>query len=532
MVVAGVRRSLGARPAAGTSGGFARVNVESAELVEEYRYRQGLSRNPWTNQRSAPVGRLRVVVPYDGGEHFTRDAVADLAVGGASDEALIGHLVLSGYTHTDLPADLGLDDTVGAIPLNVPVAGTVGEQDLTADRQAYVISHEYRPDPHHLPSVPISVSAELLDPDGVDLAKYDAAGETIKQVLESLPGIDQVSAEGRRLFEQLAGQTPVGPNGEYTLQSLIADLATQIQQRVSFRSSLQLRLTVRLHLPAEVEPSVRPVLERVAIEWPSITSLRTVHLEIRGTRDRRPRVIYNPNTRCVEWFEVPMAALEKEPQGGIRTYSSPPMVLTIEQPGELYEEPDLRGSVTARIDGALLSGVQTRLFNATGGLVDDGVTRLCSIVEDDFELVLGDAFAGRTLTPFQHLHFDQVKPDEARVADVVTALESRGFDVWKLSLAGNAAQTGSGLKYFLLADRAEGPDLMELWIYIEGQHYATKQESQRAGGLKYTTEFASGELKVYIRGSLRGDSRELVLEMNALQKALREQFARIRQYVV
>lgn len=61
-----------------------------------------------------------------------------------------------------------------------------------------------------------------------------------------------------------------------------------------------------------------------------------------------------------------MRAIEDSPHGGIRGYRTPPMVLTIEQPGELCEEPSLHGTITARIDGALLSGAEARLFGATG----------------------------------------------------------------------------------------------------------------------------------------------------------------------
>jgi len=540
---AGARRAIGAKA---VSADFARVNVETAELTEEYRYKQELSRNRWTAAAGEPVGRIRVVVPYDGGGHFTREAIADLGVEGISGEALIGHLVLSGYGHTDLGLDAGLDETAGAIPLQVPVGGELSAEDLAADRQAFVLAHEYRADLGHLPAVPIAVQAFLLDPDGVDLARYRTAVDDIKRLIKSLPGIDAVSAEGRRRFEQQAAQTPV-PGSQYSLKELISDLATQIQQQVSFRSSLQLRLVVLLFLPSDGPPadSVRkrgaeqiagkagdssePRLERVAIEWPTITSLRAVHLEIPGSKTQ-PRIVYNPNTRCVEWFEVPMTLLDGDSHGGLRTYSSPPMILNIEQPGELYERPSLRGTVSARVDGTLLSGTQARLFDATGRPVRAPATSLRSVVEAEFELILGDAFTGRILSPFQHLVFDQVIPDPARIADVETALESRGFDVVKLSLEGESAPAGgTGLKHFLFADRAEGPDTMQLWIYIEGRNYTTERESQRAGGTKYTTKLDSGELKIYVRGSLPGDSRELVLEMNTLQKVLREQFARIRQ---
>src|SRR5688572_27118203 len=79
---------------------YARAKVDVAELTEHYSYEQVISRNPSSVVREAPTGRIELTVPYDGSEHFGRQACAD--VGDAGGEAQIGHLLLAGHTKTDL----------------------------------------------------------------------------------------------------------------------------------------------------------------------------------------------------------------------------------------------------------------------------------------------------------------------------------------------------------------------------------------------------------------------------------------------
>jgi hypothetical protein len=69
---------------------------------------------------------------------------------------------------------------------------------------------------------------------------------------------------------------------------------------------------------------------------------------------------------------------------------------------------------------------------------------------------------------------------------------------------------------------------MRLWVFIDGKRYTTQRQTQVPGGQMYTSTFESGELKVYIRGELPGNSRGLTHEINAFQAALRDRFERLR----
>ena len=504
---------------------FARARTEKVLLHERFTFKQEISMHPSQQREGEPTGLIKIAVPLDGDQYFTREAIGDVQRAGwrpgPPSSALIGHLLLSGFEQTDLGSGAGLNGSFGSIPIQVPLPdGADGSDlaDLAADRRTCVIEHRYRPDSD---SVALNVYAELLDPDGVDLLGEDRAGIALRTILGGSPSAEQVAGKVKQLVENAA------KGAGQDAQLVVDDVARQITQQVSFRSYLQLRITVQLILPASVrDANPEPAVSLVSLRWPTLTSMRSLHLE---GDDGNSNIKYNPNTRAIEWTGASLHALKDDGNKDTpRTYESNTMVLRIDQPGELYAAPNLSGTVKVRIPGVLLSGMKARLFDGTGTLNRNpyAITAV-STVSSEFKLILDDAFAGRVLTPFQHLYFDEVIPDPMRIADVRTALESRGFTVLNQQL--KAEGPGSpALRHFLIATRSEGPDLMELWIYLEGRHQDTERQQQR-GGARFTTKLNSGELKMFVRGSLPGDSRELVKEMNDLQQVLRDRFARLRQ---
>jgi hypothetical protein len=215
------------------------------------------------------------------------------------------------------------------------------------------------------------------------------------------------------------------------------------------------------------------------------------------------------------------------------------MILTIEQPGELYPESQteaqddegvfggeiLMGEVEVEIPGYLLSGMEARLYDGTGRLVEGPPLHRLTRLVVQFRLILDDIFSRRVLSPRQHLHFDQVIPHEMRVLDVLTALADRGFRIIeKLPKEPNE----NTLVHFIKAKRPTGSDTLMLWLVMDGKRSTTRRETQIPGGQRYTSIFESGELIVHMVGQLPGKSRALTEEMNALQQALRERFDRLR----
>jgi len=114
-----------------------------------------------------------------------------------------------------------------------------------------------------------------------------------------------------------------------------------------------------------------------------------------------------------------------------------------------------------------------------------------------------------------------------RLADIQAALRDRGFRIEPSS--GRLPAAGPDeLSHFLVASHPRGPDIMRLWLLVEGKRSSTQRETQIPGGLTYTSTFESGELKIHVGGALPGDSEGVTHEMNELEVALRDRFERLR----
>jgi hypothetical protein len=460
---------------------FARARPESVRLRETHFYDRVIARHHATEAGARPSGQIRIVVPYDGGGFFGRAAYLDVqgqlgATAPPGAEALIGHLVLANDGRTNLASMLDLSGHSGSVPLRVPV--TNGDLDypgwLCADRHSCVVQYDYVPTTP--PIAPIGVEMQLLD---------EESG------------------------------TPTGESVE--------ELIGQVGQVSSFHHDLMLSVTVELYLPHQLRPlSPAPLVRRVSLDWPTITSLRGLQLEV---ANQSHPLAYDPTTRRLQWTDVPMEPVTEGLDSDFGTYRSQSMVLFIHHPGELYEQRDLSGQVEVDIQGYLISGLDARLFDATGR---SGTPKpeLSSHVVTDLRLILDDAFDRRVLTPYQSLHFDEVIPDRMRLADIHAALRDRGFRIEPTREPPGASV--DELNYFLWASHPRGPDDMRLWLFVEGKRYSTQRQTQLPGGLTFTSTFESGELKIHMGGVLPGDRRGVTHEMNALQVALRDRFERLR----
>ena len=70
---------------------------------------------------------------------------------------------------------------------------------------------------------------------------------------------------------------------------------------------------------------------------------------------------------------------------------------------------------------------------------------------------------------------------------------------------------------------------MDLWILVEGQRFQVEREVKTIGGLTRKRVIESGELSLFMRGTLSGGSRTLTHEMNTLHRTLRERYNRMRR---
>ena len=491
----------------------ARAWLESAGMEERYQYSQEISLNADVHEVEEPAGLIKLVLPYDGDKYFTRQAYRDVVAardGAASpaDEAIVGFLALTGYEKTGLEGPLGLQANYGSVPVRVrlPSPPDPGEADqLLADGSACVVSQKYRPEVPKI--VPVHVDIELDDPDTAESSDVARRGR---------PRVDGVSGvEARR--EARAEVIERSP-----------------ERQLDFEPDLWLRVTVCLYLPRTQVDGVDAEVSKVFMSWPTHTSLGSLGLHADGQVQLRynPEQEHESHKGGLEWSGVPMTIKDAESvaeethtshssEDEIVTLSSGEMTLSISKPGELYKQEKLSGRIEVTVN-RLLSGMDARLYDATGKQCQSRrpELKLKSIITTEFSLPLYDAFARRTMSPYQWLYFDEVIPSDMRIDDIVMALRNRGFTV----------PTPRGVNpesCWIMASRVHGPDQLRLALYVKGERYKARRERSVPGGTRYRTSVDSGELRIYVYGSLQAESRPVVREINALRRALRERFDRL-----
>ena len=506
-----VRATLGSRRGNSDARLYARAIPEKVEITEAYSVTQEISSNP-DHQLDPPTGRIEMVIPYDGGDYFTRQAVGDVerAVAargqGAPRTATMGHLLIADHRRTDLHQNMQPHGEIGVIPLEVPVTsadGTTGR--LTSDRRASVLSYDYVPERPEL--YPVELAVKLFDPDIIDLEQ-----------------------------DWLLDALRVDP----------AALIKRLTQEARFKSELLLLIQVHLTLPVKPGQLLKPMVRRVSIGWPTVTSIATTKLAIIAPHDprlrpgtRRPRfkqrpIRYNPVDRRLEWENVYFLPRERpdDQDTANLTYHSAPMQLTIGHPGELFAADRLTVHAEVEVPGYLLSGVEARLYGATGNRVPAASGRrlpeLMTRVNVTATLQLDDAFAEREFAPYHQVVFDEVVPDEARVTDIVTVLKIAQFDVKQPSELQDDKDESSTSKWVLRAHRPK--DSLSLTIAFEGKRHSVDDHVMVEGQFGRSRTRDSGWVKLSVRGTMPRDHQELTRQMNELQAALRDRYSQHQEW--
>ena len=500
---------------------YARAWLESAQIEEKYQYRQEISLNADVSEVGHPTGRIKIVLPYDGDEFFTREAYADVDAarrGGliAADEAVVGFMALAGYEKTDLEEPLGLQVNYGSVPIAVRLPGRPGpgETDqLIIDNSECIFTQEYRPEA--LRVFPVHVDMELDDP---DMAEDPDRPQRSSEV----DGIADLRARLRERIKVIGGAP---------------------ERQLDFEPGLWLRVTVRLHLPRGQADRVEARVSKVSMSWPTHTSLSSLKLHANSSSALRynPEQEHDGSKGGLEWSGVPMTLVGRQRDPGsilsaddweveeedpeirkeLVTLTSGEMTLSIANPGDFYKQDMLSGRIEVTVN-RLLSGMDARLFDAAGRPypVRGPGLKVTSVVTTEFSLSLYDAFVRRAMSPYQWLYFDEVIPSTLRLDDIAMALRNRGFTV-------PSVRDLDPADCCIEAHRMQGPDLLRLHVYVRGERHKARRERSVDGVMTYRTAVDSGDLRLYVYGSLRGKSKPVVQEINALRRALRERFDRL-----
>ncbi len=131
------------------------------------------------------------------------------------------------------------------------------------------------------------------------------------------------------------------------------------------------------------------------------------------------------------------------------------------------------------------------------------------------------------VSPYQSFHFGEMVPGKLRIADIQAALGGPALRGLAEELASRRGEEHRWRGTCSSHDRADGPDMIKLFIVVEGQRQSTRREI-RSSDSSNRTKFISGDLWLYVRGEAPRDARTVVHEINKLQRSLRERFRQLR----
>lgn len=476
---------------------FARAQPRIIKILEEYKYQADISANEYTERHGTPTGQFKITIPYDGEKYITSQVVDDIEFQ-ISDpwsqdqlDARVGYIGISNYANTDLEKllDLGLNNNI--VSIDVPVQREhilLGSENLLDDCHSCEMVQTY--EPKWPESTPLQLSVNIFDEDIISELQ-------LGEELDKLP------------------------------DTLVKQVVDSVAQQVGFKRSLIFSFDLVLALPNAIgyandkEP---PTLKRMAIEWPVETSHRLVHLILKeNQKDNNVPVVYDPERSVIEWGDLTFRSPQSKSEGtNLFLYRTPPMMLVVEQPGELYQQEFLNGQIEVSIP-RLFSCLGIDYFGAAGHkrhIQTDAET----ILSAEISISLEDCFERKTFSPYQHLQFEGVILNEMRVNDIKTLLEDQGFEP-----ASKQLKSGEqGIQHYLIAgDKTKELETLRLWMLVEGTRSRTTRRKQIPGGQTFTTEVDTGHMTIYMRGELRGNSTNLIRSMNEVQKLLKERFQHV-----
>ncbi|MEW5988031.1 MAG: hypothetical protein AB1791_15470 [Chloroflexota bacterium] len=483
---------------------FARARPQVIRLIETYPYRITAGSHTEVEPTGTPSGRIEVVVPYDGRDCFSQQALSDVkqqvkqARGVTRLKARMGYLGLTSYGRTDLDERYHFSLAHNVIPLDIPIRGwgLWKEDDLRRDGHVFRCGWDYTP------GFPQKTPLELTP------LVYD---ETVLKEEDYL-------RDNRRIVKLTDGE-----------------VANRVSEFPRFERSLLLEFRLRLSLPVRLGSggkASRPYIDQLALTWPVPSASRHFHLSLDG---QEHPLVYNAEGQQIEWREVKLTPRPGRVAGSdFVRYEAPVMLLRIKQAGELYlyggpaQPAELKGFIRVIIPRPL-SGLQTRFYRATGeGDAAVNVERV-SILDCQLSLHLEECFARRPFSPYRRVHFPNVLPETPRLEDIVSWLRRQRFSCdGPVDVSTNEQIQANRRRYLIQATRSEGAGEMILWIVVEGTVMDTLRERELPGRETYATFRPAGDLVIHIRGKVEGNRQRLTDVIEALVAELQARFPHVR----
>lgn len=487
---------------------FARARPQVIRLTETYSYKITAGGMTQVEPVGAPTGQIDVIMPYDGRDYFTRQALADVkahlkkAGGQTQVQARIGYLGLTNYGRTDLDNRCQLGMMHNVVPLDVPIRGRGlwQEAELSQESRIYWGSWGYTPE--GLEWTPLRLETFVYD----EVALKEEEENLVRQYgAGAVAGYQQVA---NRVVEQ-----------------------THFEKRLLLEFRLSLLLPARMGIGREAS---RPRLEQMALRWPIPVSARQMRLMVNG--QEWPWVL-DAERNQIEWGSIRMTPRPGRVAGSdIRRLDTPVMRLWMEQPGELYTHstpgsPNQPGELTGHIQiviPRLLSELQARYFGATGDEPQVTIERM-TMLETELVIRVESCFERRRFSPHRRLQFPSVIPEETRLADITTWLRTQQFSFASPVDVSSPAETQDGVRRYLIrATRPEGPGELVLWVVVEGVAVETWRERRIPGRETYETVRLAGDVVITLRAEVEGSGQRLTDVLDDLQAWMKARFQHVR----
>ena len=482
-----------------------RAFPQKIEVKERYRYHLLLAANADTLPVGKPEGKIRVIIPFDGAEHFPR-STADFLSRYAPEEAQaqVGWLALGLPLNWD--QDWGRPIGAEILPVRIPLKekGMKTPEGWWRDTRRAVVGDIFEvPLPRFWP---LELTLQVFD-------SQQASLESLEEYLQ-WHRILWSSKERREDWENLK-ETPLF--WEFTVTVWIPNILTRDNLLVEVQA-------LRLKWPTVAASGELSVF---------VSSLSTHEGKKSGGKDEEPTPWWGRLHRGSWRYNLDQQAIEIQgftlmPESTGRMEGSPlqpyraKIYLALHTLGPVITADELTGELQVRIEGLLLSGREAIWLDGSGRHASKAPLHLYTDLEAEFEAYLSDQFAIRRNAVYQQWHFPGVSMEENRLTQIAAALSDLGYRVHSRAL-----HEDDGVKSGVLsAERwVSGPEggvvHLELEIQVEGMGQSTTTHKRNIpGGLEVITERKTEDLRVHVLGWVSGPGMLLTSDLARLFKTL------------
>lgn len=484
---------------------YADITPKHISACETYAYTVKLRSNPNTRPAgNAPLGKIRIEVPYDGAEHFSTGAAEQLGsrLGfqfGASIAGQIGWLALS--RPAEWEQDWQPKPGAETYPVHIPLLNSIitDPSQWIADTFKAIVCHEYAP------AMPGFIPLRM------EMAVFDNAQDMRQNTRLNLTSDKALNVSGISKF--LSGDALQGGQLLVTL-SITAFIPNSL---------------VNGHKAAS---PITVTVEKFRLSWPTIAPYwqisiwKMINLETSNSAYADISWHYNPDDECVELESIPAQAGQPAPGSLLVPYQCN-LQIALKFPGKVISQDELTGSLQLNINGCLLSGRQIAWLDVSGQRAKSDILEMQTTLDVNFHTVLSDLFLHRNTAAYRQWYFPGVRLNHARLDDIAAALRDIGYKISKKPefVTLNAEQADSEMNVGFVSAR-RGQSDVEIWA-LPAPAVPTQRNREIGPGGGVSTTWETSDLILQARGNMIGPGSQLGLDMETLMMQLKNRFSAV-----